>query len=276
LVGAIVVGAIAALLILKYVNGVEDRAANDTQMVPVVIATGDIAKGESAEAAIAANKIEIGNRRRIDLPANAVSRLEDIVGQTATIDLAAGEVVTIPKFSSGGDLSSSRSNALQPGNVAVTVSFDSTRGVAGLVQPGDYVNILVDTSATTALDESGTPVANAGPAPVGASYLYQKVKILALGTNLGTQVAASSDPTATTVPPAASDLVTFEVPPEAAVVLAAASQKSLRLSLVRPDYQPHPIPAILVDPNVGLPGEQGHTPYDGQPSTAAPVVGATK
>jgi pilus assembly protein CpaB len=275
LVGAIVVGAIAALLILKYVNGVEDRAATDTQMVPVVIVSGDIAKGETADAAIAASKIEVGNRRRIDLPANAVSRLEDIVGQTATIDMTAGEVVTIPKFSGGSDLSSSRSNALQPGNVAVTVSFDSTRGVAGLVQPGDYVNILVDTTVTAAADETGAPAEPGSSGSVGATYLYQKVKILALGTDLGTQVA-SSDPTATTVPPAASDLVTFEVPPEAASVLSAASQKSLRLSLVRPDYQPHPIPAIQIDPNLGLPGEQGHTPYDGQPSTAEPVVGANK
>jgi pilus assembly protein CpaB len=274
LVGAIVVGAIAALLILKYVNGVEDRAANDTQMVPVVVATGDIAKGEAADAAIAAGKLEVGSRRRIDLPANAVSRLEDIAGQTATIDLASGEVVTIPKFSSGGDLSSSKSNALEPGNVAVTVSFDSTRGVAGLVQPGDYVNILVDTTGNaTTLDDNGNQQSALGA--VGSTYLYQKVKVLALGTDLGTQVA-SSDPTATTVPPTPSDLVTFEVPPEAASVLAAASQKSLRLSLVRPDYQPHPIGAMTVDPTRGLPGEQGHTPYDGQPSTAEPVVGATK
>jgi pilus assembly protein CpaB len=268
-VGAIVVGAIAALLILRYVNGVEDRASNDTQMVPVVIATGDIAKGESADAAIAAGKVELGSRRRVDLPANAISRVEDIVGQTATIDLAAGEVITIPKFSGGSDLSSSKSNAISPGNVAVTVSFDATRGVAGLVQPGDYVNILVD---TTSQGVDG----NAAGGASGSSYVFQKVKVLALGSDLGTQVAASGDATATTAPPAASDLVTFEVPPEAASVIAAASQKSLRLVLVRPDYQPHPIPAILVDPAKGLPGEQGRTPYDGQPSTAAPAVGATK
>jgi pilus assembly protein CpaB len=268
LVGAIVVGAIAALLILRYVNGVEDRASSDTQLVPVVIATGDIAKGESADAAIAANKIEIGNRRRVDLPANAVTRLEDIAGQTATIDMSAGEVVTIPKFSGTSDAGSTSANALEPGYVGVTVSFDATRGVAGLVQPGDYVNILMDTSPAAANGSSS--------GPVGSSVLFQKVKVLALGTNLGTQVAATGDATTPTTPAAPSDLVTFQVPPEAANVLAAASQKTLRLSLVRPDYQPHPIPDITVDPAGTLPGELGRTPYDGKPSTAAPIAGATK
>src|ERR1700753_658523 len=68
LVGAIVVGAIAALLILRYVGSVQDKASSDNHLVPVVVATGDIAKGTAANDALAQGLIEIRNRRQADLP----------------------------------------------------------------------------------------------------------------------------------------------------------------------------------------------------------------
>lgn len=265
LVGAIVVGAIAALMILRYVGSVEDKAASDGQMVQVVVATGEIKKGETADAAIADGRIDLGSRRRIDLPTNAVSRVEDIMDQAATIDLAAGEVITTSKFASGSDLSSSSSTNISPGNVAVTVSVEASRGVAGLVGPGDYVNLMADITA----DSGG----EAGAAAAGSTYVFQKVKVLAIGSNLGAQAAAPGDSTATTAA-VASDLVTLDVPPEAAQVITANSQRNLRMVLVRPDYQPRPIPAYIIDPNRPLPGADGRTPYDGQPATAAATAGA--
>ncbi len=261
LVGAIVVGAIAALMILQYVGSVEDKAANDTQLVQVVVAAGDIHKGETADAAISTGRLELGRRRRVDLPVNAISRVEDVMGQSATINLAAGQVITAAMFSGGSDTSGSSSNEISPGNVAVTVSVGNT----GLVSPGDYVNILADVVP----DASG----GTASAAVGSAYVFQKVKVLAVGTNLGTPTAAPADGTATTAP-AASDQVTLDVPPEAAAVIAANAARNLRLVLVRPDYQPRPIPAYLVSPDRSLPGTDGHTPYDGRPATAAPTAGA--
>lgn len=265
LVGAIVVGAVAALMILRYVGSVEDKASSDGQMVQVVIATGDIPKGESADAAIAAGRIDLGSRRRIDLPTNAVTRVEDIMDQTATIDLAAGEVITTSKFASGSDLSSSSSTNISPGNVAVTVSVDASRAVAGLVGPGDYVNLMADLSSGEEADGAASAV--------GSTYVFQKVKVLAIGSNLGAQAAAPAEGTETTAA-VASDLVTLDVPPEAAQVITANASRNLRMVLVRPDYQPHPISAYVIDPAKPLPGADGRTPYEGQPATAASTAGA--
>lgn len=265
LVGAIVVGAIAALLILRYVGSVEDKASSDGQLVQVVVASGDIKKGDTADAAISEGRIELGKRRRIDLPANAVTRLEDIMSQSATIDMAAGEVITTTKFAGANSTGSTTTDASTPGNVAITVAVDSTRGVAGLIGPGDYVNLMTDSTG-------------ADGRPAGTYTVFQKVKVLAVGSNLGSQVAAPAegDVTATTAAAAPADTVTFDVPPEAAAVISANSTQAMRLVLVRPDYQPHPIPAYVVNPAAPLPGNDGRTPYEGQPATAAPTAGASR
>jgi len=90
---------------------------------------------------------------------------------------------------------SAAAEALAPGDVAVTVSVTQAHGVAGLIAPGDKVDVLADIGAQE-------------------SYLYQGVPVLAVGTTLATS-------TATTLPGAqATFLVTLAVPPAARAVLA--------------------------------------------------------
>jgi len=267
------VGAIAALLILRYVSGVEDKANRDNQLVPVVVVQGGVAQGEKADGAIADGRLVLGERRSIDIPANAVTRLDDVKGQVATIDLTEDEIVTTSKFAGSVGNSSSSSNSLSEGMTAVTLSFDSVKGVAGLVSPGDYVNIL---AAMKPLDSTVEQQPRAAEAPM-SQYVAQKVKVLAIGTNLGTPAAkdgAAGEDAATTT----SDMVTFEVPPEVAPTLVAFSSKELYLSLVRPDYQPRPVPPVgYLSPMVPMqettPGSDGRTPYDGLPAGAAAAAG---
>jgi Flp pilus assembly protein CpaB len=265
-VGAIAIAAIAALMIFKYVGSVEDKASTDNQLVPVVVATGDIKAGETADALLQSKRIALGNRRRVDLPANVVTRVEDIKGESAAIDLSAGEIITTSNFSGTGASASSSSNVLSPGNVAVTISADAGHSVGGLVQPGDFVNLTADIKQL-----------NGG---ITTQYLYQKVKVLAIGTDVGTAAAASSAPAAgatpTTVPN--SDLVTLEVPPEVAPVILAAASSNIRLLLVRPDYQPSDIPlsGFASSSTQDLPGQAGATPDSGRPSGSEGDVGGNK
>lgn len=269
LVGAIAVGAIAALLILRYVSGIEDKANRDNQLVPVVIVMGGVAQGEQADAAIADGRLVLGERRSIDIPANAVTRLDDVKGQVAAIDLTEEEIVTTSKFAGKTGNSNSNSNSLSEGMTAVTLSFDSVKGVAGLVNPGDYVNILATTKPLPAGDGRPEPL---DPEAPGATYVLQKVKVLAIGTNLGGPVAADPEG-GEAAAPVSSDLVTFEVPPEVSPTLVAWSTKELYLSLVRPDYQPRPVDSVMYDPLTTPPGELGSTPYDGLPAGAAASAG---
>jgi Flp pilus assembly protein CpaB len=282
LIGAVVIGALAAFLTLSYVRGVENRSDEAAQMVEVVVAAGPIAKGSSSDAAIEGQQLVLEKRRQDELPANPVRRFADIQGQVAAVDLGGGEVITASMFVSPTALTGSKSASLDKGNVAITITVDEAAGVAGLIQPGDNINILANYCSVSsggasaasgqegdacALQRTGAPAAGAVNLGTPSSYLFQGVKVLAIGQSLGQPVAAApaaegDAATATTAPPATSPLITVQLPPDQAQLLASLRSASLYLTLNRPDYQPVPVPFTNSLP--ALPGELGTNPYQGQ------------
>ncbi len=272
LIAALVVGAIAALLIFSYVGGIEKKVEGDTQLVSVVIAKGPILRGADSNSLIEGGVIGLGERRNSDLPADSVTRPEDIKGQVATIDVQPGTIITQSMFADPNSTQDTNSNVLDAGMVAITISTDQVRGVAGLMRPGDYVNLMAKgpcgldgTSIGTAVPADGETAAAATPECMG--LLYQKARVLAIGQSLGTPVAVADGDTTATTAPVSSDLVTFEVPQDAAQVIALAStSSSIYMTLIRQDYEPTPIPATLQP--LPLPGVGGNTPYGVDPAAA--------
>ncbi|MBS1836608.1 MAG: Flp pilus assembly protein CpaB [Actinobacteria bacterium] len=283
LIGAVVVGALAAFLTLSYVRGVENKSDQDAQMVSVVVAAGPIAKGSTADAAIEGKLLTIEKRRQDELPANPVRRYADILGQVAAVDLGGGEVITTSMFVAPTALTGSNAAALDKGNVAVTITVDQAAGVAGLVKPGDNINILANycqiggqggAAGGQGGSQSTCPLQRAngssGEVVLGtpATYLFQGVKVIAVGQQLGSPVAASTgtgDKGATpetTAPPAQSPLITVQLPPQQAQLLVSLKDANLYLTLNRPDYTPVPMPFTNALPQ--LPGEAGTPLYPTQ------------
>ncbi len=98
LIGAVVIGGLAAFLTMNYVKGVENENAAKNQLVDVLVAKGPIPKGTSADAALAAQQITVDKRRQADLPAQAVRRNAEIAEQVASVDLGGGEIITSNMF----------------------------------------------------------------------------------------------------------------------------------------------------------------------------------
>jgi Flp pilus assembly protein CpaB len=291
LIGAVVIGGLAAFLTLSYVRGVENRSNEAGQLVEVLVVAGPIAKGTGANEAIDSKLIVMDKRRRDDLPANPVRRTADILGQVAALDLGGGEIVTTSMFVPSTALNGSKSASLDKGNVAITISVDQAAGVAGLVQPGDSVNILARYCSVASGGASSAPAAgggntggcalsrtgaSSGGGAVGlgspASYLFQAVKVLAVGQSLGQPVAATApaaDGAAApeTTAPQLSPLVTVQLPPNEAQLLASLRDADLYLTLNRPDYEPIPVPFVNSLP--ALPGETGQQTYP--PTTNGPT-----
>lgn len=265
LIGAVVIGGLAAFLTMNYVRGVENENAEQNQLVEVLVAKGPIAKGTAADAALAADQVALAKRRRADLPAMVVNREAEIAGQVAAVDLAGGEIITTNMFVADTDLSGSKSTSLDKGNVAITISVDEAAGVAGLVQPGDSINIM----ATATLDEEAQGLASRAPQEprtngfnldTPAVYAFQDVKVLAVGQSLGEPVAAEGDEAAP-VDRGNTGLITVQLPPEQAIVLASIRSSALYLTLNRPDYEPVPVPFVSWLPSFS--GELGISPYEG-------------
>lgn len=272
LIGALLLGGLAAFLTLNYVRGVENRVDEDTELVPVVVASAPVAQGAQASAAIAEGSLTVSEKARQDVPANAVQRLADVEGQVAAIDLSGGEVVTSTMFAGIQDLTGSRSAGLDPGNVAITVNVDSASVSGGLIQPGDLVNLLVrfgtvDTATGDASadgDQGSSETLNIGNGgvifPKPAGYAFQAVKVFAVGTDAGTAVAKeeTAEGEAATEQNV-STFLTVQMPPEEAALLASVRDAELYAVLVPPDYETRPMD---VQPGVpALPGMEGRDIY---------------
>ena len=273
LIAAALVGAVAAYALFTYVGGIEDEANDNAERVEIFKIVQDIPKGTFGDEAFAQGLIERDVIAKEYRPATAISSSSEIEGLVAISDLPANQVVVSNQFVSQAESLSTFSSLLKNNEVAITVSVDQVRGVAGLLVPGDYVNMLVTTPAEAG-GEGGEVVTAPGSGEVyrqPARALYHKVLILAVGQTrrLEPGETAATNPDGTPAAAAQSGLVTFVVPFEAAQKIASVEGSQLYLTLVAKDYQPAPLGPL--DTQAPLPGEAGAelTPYgpDGRPES---------
>jgi Flp pilus assembly protein CpaB len=239
LIGAIVLGVIAALLLFNYVRGIEDRANDNARRVDVFVAKQDIARGTPGET-----------------PASAITTTDELQRKVALFAIPANATIVQGMFVDPAQTQISfRARLRNPQHVAVSISTDQVRGVGGFLVPGDEVNLMVFSDVQ---DPSTSPTAAASALPTVGRYLYQKVQVLAVGENTLLAPGETAPEEETTN----NGIITFNVPAVAAQWIAAAQENGgIYLSLVGPDYTPEALPAP--DPNAPLPGEDPAqiTPY---------------
>ncbi len=277
LAAAIIVGALGAFLVWNYVSGVEDKANEGTQLVSVYLVSQPIARGTSGNEAAAFIKKDSIPRKAV--PANAITSPEDIAGKVALYALSPNAVVLNDMFADPSDPNARQSFSERltrinnEDQVAISIQVDQVRGVAGLIQPGDFINIMIrKVSEVTA---PGTLPEGVDPSDVlfgeQARYLYQKVEVLAVGQNTvplaGAAAVATNDPNSTVGAPASpgaaqdAGLITVMVPTRAAQYLASVDPGNFYLSLVARDFKP--VAQQVIDFNSTIPGEDAAllTPY---------------
>jgi pilus assembly protein CpaB len=271
LIAAVLVGAVAAYALWTYVGGIEDEANDNAERVQIYKIVQDIPKGTFGDEAFAQGFIELDGIAKEYRPATAITQPSQIDGLVAISDLAANQVVVTNQFVTQQDSLSTFSQLLKNNEVAVTISVDQIRGVAGLLVPGDFVNILVTNSAAAEATSGGSEQGGADVFTQPSRYLYQKVQILAVGQTRKLEPGETAATNADGTPAAtgSSGLITFVVPADAAQRIASVTGSDIYLSLVAKDYQPTAIPPL--DVNAGLPGETGNqlTPYgpEGRPES---------
>lgn len=272
LIAAIVIGALAAYAVVTYVGGIEDRANENARRVPVVRIREDIPRGTLGADAVEFDLVEESEIAQEFFPATAISpeALETIRAKAAVADLARGQVLVEGMFVDPVDSQITAARRIADDNVAVTIAVDNIRGVAGLIVPGDFVNVMVfaenDLCGGGAEDEDGGAPLPADTTAVicrTARVLYQEVQVLFIDRSPiplpGEQLAAEGEEGPVAVN---TGLITFQVPPEAAQLLAAIQPDAFYLTLLPQTYVPAVIPEL--DPAIALlPGEDPAilTPY---------------
>jgi pilus assembly protein CpaB len=221
LIVAVVVALVAAGAIYSYLNSVQDRAYNNAKLVKVFRVEKDIQKGLPGEQAIDQEYVKSGDIPQKYRPTTALTDINAIRGKVALNNLSSGQIVVDGMFVDPRTATVSFAQRIPPGQVAVTISVDNVHGVAGLIVPGDQVNIMAQ-------------------AQDGQRYLFQNVNVLAIGN---TPAPQPGDTTATTAPSVGGGgLMTFAVPPLAAAKISVAS--GVYLTLVPPGNQPVAVPPV--------------------------------
>lgn len=210
LIVAVVLAIGTGWLTLNYLSGLQKQADGNSAPRTVVVAAQDIpARVPITEAMLT----------RVERPVSAIEpdAIDDpskVVGALSLITIPAGSSVTLSKVGHPTDVG--LPVRLKPGMRAVSVQIDKVKGISGLVQPGDRVDVIADPPKAAAV-------------PPQASAILRGVRVLAIGDTLEYSSATPSPQESQ------STTVTLEVTPNQADLLVMAdNNSSLRLALRSP------------------------------------------
>lgn len=202
---AVVVGLVAVFLIHRYITTTTQvvQVAKD----PVVVAEVDIAPGTALEPRL----LRVDQWPKNIIPPRTVRSPQEVQGRVVQTFIAKGEPILTTKLAPEGT-AAGLGGLLAPDKLAVTIKTDEVTGVAGFINPGDRVDVLVEL-----------------PAPEGqgehiSKIILQNIKVLSKGQIF--------DPSAPKDKPQVVNTVTLEVTPEQAEALNLATfQGKIRLAL---------------------------------------------
>jgi pilus assembly protein CpaB len=224
---AIVTGVLAGFAVYQYLDTVQERANQGAKLVDVFVVKRDIVKGTPGEQAVEQGWIQPAQINVKFRPLTALTNVSAIRGKVAVTDIAANQVVVERQFVAADIGLVTSAGRIPEDQVAITLAFDDVRGVAGLIQPGDRVNMLL---------------------PLGDAerYLLQNVLVVFVGRTPIPQ-PGETPPQERSEADLQSGLITFAVSHENAAKIAYANvhfENSIHLTLVPSDNQPREVPAI--------------------------------
>jgi pilus assembly protein CpaB len=233
---AIVLAVGTGLLTLTYLNSLRPQQSAPRQ---VLIASQDI----PARIRITAAMFHTESRPASALEPDAISNPDQAVGSLALITIPSGAQLTSSQI--GNNVPSALPVRLEPGMRAVSIPIDRVKGVSGMIEPGDRVDVIA-----------------IPPNKQKAVTIFRGLLVLAVGTELENASATPSPQEE------GSATVTLAVNPKQADMLAwADSNATLRLALRSPREalrsEPTEELTINSDNNTSLP-----------PPAPAPAVGA--
>ena len=175
----------AGVAVLVYVNHYRASVGDSGTAASVLVAKQPIPKGMSVATAVAGGYFELQTLRKDQLTSGAVVDTAAIRNQVATRDVLPGEQITTGAF---GASASGLAARLTGTERAVAVTLDTPHGLAGQVQQGDHVDVLVGFSVQSLTAGTSQPV---------VKTLLQDVPVLTIvksGSSVGSQSSSNVRP----------------------------------------------------------------------------------
>ncbi len=241
LIVALVVAVLTGWLTLNYLSSIQRSSAVNNQPTEILVAAEEI----PARIPITAAMIAKATRPAAAVEPDALTDPSKVIGALSLITIPAGSTITLSKVGHPSDVG--LPVRLTPGMRAVSISIDKVKGVSGLIEPGDRVDVVAIPPKSTAV-------------PPPAATILRGIRVLAVGPLL--------ENTSATPPPEAqlSTTITLEVTPKQVDLLEMADLNTvLRLALRSPrePLNSAPVEALHFPDGSGAPAmASAATPLD--------------
>ncbi|MCC6751855.1 MAG: Flp pilus assembly protein CpaB, partial [Deltaproteobacteria bacterium] len=251
---ALAAGTGAVFLVKRYLDEQARRQpAANAAVVPVVVAAQDLAIGT----ALTENVLGVIRWPSDAVPAGTFGVPKALLGRTLRRSIAKGEPVLEARLASK-EAGQGLAAVLARGMRAMAVKVDQVIGVAGFVQPGDFVDVIT----TMTPDEEARHERRAAKI---SKIILQNIKVLAVGEQLVSQGAK----------PVTVQVVTLEVSPDQSERLALASRHGEIQLTMRSGIDTDPVATAGVTPVALLTPDDGTAPAS-KPEAPQPVAAARK
>lgn len=212
LIVALVLALAAGWLLLTYLSNLQRITNANSQPVSVLVAAQEIPAREQITPAMLGTVTRPANS--IDPNVVHAEDAKQIIGSLSLITIPAGSSITQAMVGRPSDVG--LTVRLAPGMRAVSISIDKVKGISGLVQPGDRVDVIAQPPKTSNV-------------PPPSSTILRGVRVLSIGDTLEVAAATPSPQEAQ------ATSVTLEVTPKQADLLVLADiNTTLRLALRSP------------------------------------------
>ena len=243
LVGSILIGAIAGFALLNYVNGVEDNIQSEQARVEVWVVAQDISAGTTASDVNNTGGLELREVETQFRPANAVTDLSQIQGRVAVNNLAANQILVTGMFDDPEAIETTFNDLIETDQIAFTIAMDSLSAVGGQVEPGDFVDIIVQSNFTPpVLDDTGLDVfqsaAQDSVYTSPARFLYRGVRILGVNDDFVGQEEPPPGEVVIEEEDTGLLQLTFALPADSSQKILSVSTSDLVLALLPEDFDP--------------------------------------
>ena len=224
-IAAVVLAALAGVLVWKYTDDAKQDAKKPYKFVTVLVASKNVSANTSFGSALKSKLIERTDRVRDSVPETYINgTLNDQVlaknfgEKVASHDIVEGQTIVASDFTTSGQVASGLSGTLSTDEAAtekagaaqklqaISIAVDDPHAVAGMLSPGDRVNVIATVDIKDPTSKDKTPVKT-------TAYLIPGLKVVAVGnTTTATQTAEANGETPTTEQSnVARGIVTLEV-----------------------------------------------------------------
>jgi pilus assembly protein CpaB len=203
---AVAIAIVASVALYNYLKGQEELVKGAVATEKIVVAATEIATGSTIDR----TKVKLIDWPKATVPQGSFTSPEQVVGRIAIDRYLPGEPILEAKLTPKEGVTGILSYKIPAGHRAITVAVDQVAGVAGFINPGNMVDVVLTI----------TPIGAAQPVSKIIPSL-QNIPVLAIG-----QIVEQKEGKPFVVP-----TVTLDVTPSQAEELALASSQG-RLQLI--------------------------------------------